>query len=623
MDFEKYGEQIDAANATNATDVTGETEPLGATESVGATDAFSTVNAAGAGNATDAVNGGNVFGADYGIPSDSLYTAQMPYAQMPDAPAPKKSKKVWLWILIPFLVLIVSAVGIYICAAPYVNNFFAKTFLKPDQYYQKIEGENIGAFSKEFSKYYSEQLLPRMRLHDRYYDTETEIRLEEEGKELLALADLKDIDLSWLESVKVSVTSNAKDDVNSSSVEASLNNTKLLTLGMLLDRKNECIYLAIPELSEAYICMKEDSGFLSSLDELRESSDRDRFSTVGSGMDTEDMEKLYSVLPTETEVDELIGKYSLLALSEIHDVSKEESVEVKAGEITQKATKLVIKIDEDTLKTIETRLLDEASQDEDLRAIIMDIAEALGQDEYDVYDTFKDKIDELKEDVSDIELEDPIKLTVYVDGKGTVFARELEVNDEYYAYKILQEKSQTVYYICSEADGNTVEFEMTGELSDKEFDGDYEIRYNDSSFLIGTMSCPDLAAMKNGEYQIDFTVALSSGATKKLGNYAIFLKKWNIKCSVEGTANSYNTDLTLYDADDKIISVKTATTIEEGHENSIPDTNVIMVDKEDDLEEWMKTIEWDGFLDSLERAGMPGEWVDTLRNYVNYPNMYY
>jgi len=87
--------------------------------------------------------------------------------------------------------------------------------------------------------------------------------------------------------------------------------------------------------------------------------------------------------------------------------------------------------------------------------------------------------------------------------------------------------------------------------------------------------------------------------------------------SFEITANTDDSEssikLALVEDEKNVCSITVSGETGSGKKVSVPSAKkTIEVEDEDDLADWWDTLTWDKFIEKLDDAGMPSDWVDML-----------
>lgn len=518
--------------------------------------------------------------------------------------------------MVPLIAVAAAAVVlvvVVIANAARLGNFMKKSFSSPENYYQYVEKKAAKELSASAGDMYA-AYLDALNYYDRSVSTEVSIELGKDGQEYLELAGLLGVDLSWLKSISVKGNWAAKNGVYSLDAGIAMNKDDILSGGLIMDTEKESLYVQIPELTKTYIGV--DLGdFMSSyeremLDETMESN-----------------KALADALPSQSDVQKISKKYLDIALGCIDDISKKTEKETVEG-VTQKFTAVEVTIDDDTLQDIMKAVLKEMKKDKDIKKIIRDVAEAVGEDGDDVYEEFQESIEYTLDDIKYYSLGDfeELVMTVYVDGKGNISGRSLKLksstgrkSDSATVKMLMTEKGSKFGYELSVSGFGSESVKLTGsgKKSGDKISGDFKLKYNGTSVVDVAVKNFDLDKAKKGQLDGAFEISASSKIGSLIGSAMAGSVIEDVKLVLTFGASKNTSTVSLgveYDGDDlgkASVSVKT----DKGSKASIPSgKNVVMVEDMDDLEDWLETIDWGKVISKLKKTGLPSEVLDLLED---------
>lgn len=521
--------------------------------------------------------------------------------------------------MVPLMAAAAAAVVLVVVVIANVarlGNFMHKTFSSPEKYYQYVEKKAAKALSASAGDMYAEYV-DTLKNYDRSVNAEVSVELGKDGQEMLELAGLMGVDLSWLKSISVKGNWATKSGVTSADASIAMNKDNILSGGLILDTEKESLYIQIPELTKTYIGM--DLGdFMSNyeremLDETMESS-----------------KALADALPSQSDAQKISKKYLDIALGCIDDVSKKTEKETVEG-VTQKFTAVEVTIDDDTLQDIMKAVLKEMKKDKDIKKIVRDVAKAVDEDGDDVYEEFQESIDDILDDIKYYDLGDAEELvmTVYIDGKGNISGRSLELKsstgkrrDSATVKMLMTEKGSKFGYELSVSGFGSESVKLTGsgKKSGDKISGDFKLKYNGTSLVDVAVKNFDLDKAKKGQLDGAFEISASSKIGSLIGSAMAGSVIEDVKLLLTFGSSKNTSTVSLgveYDGDDlgkASVSVKT----DKGSKASIPSgKNVVMVEDMDDLEDWIETIDWSKVISNLKKTDLPSEVLDLLEDVVD------
>ncbi len=438
-------------------------------------------------------------------------TTEMPAfseAQVIEGAEPAKKKPIFLIIAI---IVVVLAAG---CAAaynfiPWVKNNVKMRISSPEKYYAWVEEENVNEAADKISESYG-------KIADTT-STKSEIELKADIDptnvgaliEELTGSPLSSSGITLPSSLSVKAGADVSDGVKSSFQLSAVDKT-LATLNMYI--QDGTYYYQIPEISPAYLTMN--------LNDIMEAVSSEMDSQVAAFMEgyldtltsaSGDPSTLENII-SEKELNELIVKYFTIVFENVDDVELEKGVSCKANGAEAKYNMLTADIDQGTLFSIAKDALKEAKKDK----TIIKIVEKFGVSNED----YTAAIDSVLDELGSLEVsggETLFKMNVYVDSKGAICGREIEIPDEEnvdFGYYIVEDGDDTSYEVNLMADNQGVKLSgKSTEKSNKE-SGDFKlsiIGLDDEGDFEIPISYKDIEVVNEskgytkGEFSIDFS----------------------------------------------------------------------------------------------------------------------
>lgn len=527
-------------------------------------------------------------------------------------------------ILIVCAAVLVIAIPCIVNAAR-INNFFHKTFSSPEKYFHFVGRKSMDEATDLLSGYYDD-IISGLDTSNTSYSGEFTLEPGEEMQRLIKLADsvldLDDagIDLSELKSLKIGADVSIKDNVFGYGFTSAINKVNLLSVNMVMALEQEELYLQIPELTKTYMGMDMgelmDDYFLD-LDELTDMQET-RSNVIKS-------------LPKRAEVEKMLSRYFTLFLENIHDVSIGRKKELKVGQLSQKCTELKVTIDGETMQDAMEAILEEMLTDKKLEKIIVGVAEAAGEDGDEVYDEFVENLENRLDDLDYwYDDDDELKVTLYVDGKGNIIGIVMESEDykgreDSFSALTARKGSKVAYEISSVQYGSDAwEISGQGKKSGDLLTGEFEVEVYGQSALELKVTKLDLEQLKRGYFNGRAEIALSSELSKEL-SYGIdvsaassLIKKSTLVIDCKSSSKSVDCSIVINYDGEKLLGATLALKSGNGSKVSIPKGNsVIMMEDGDDFMDYYDTIDWNKFLDQLEKTGVLSELADKLEDVID------
>lgn len=537
----------------------------------------------------------------------SAETGNQSVQSVDEGKAPKKKKGPVIAGVAAAVVLVVIIAGLSGITAR-IGNFVHKTFSSPEKYYQYVEKKNAQELAAAVGDFYQLYVLDQKDMFNTTANSKVSLTLGKGGKDLLELAGLAGVDLSWIESASFASDVTVKGDQLGMSFSAAVNKSNILSLVMAMDIDAGEIYLQIPELTDTYIGI-----------DLRDAVGSSYAKNLANGW--EDFQEKYTEiltsLPSQAKLEKLLNKYMKIALSCVEDVDK-KSKSLKVEGVEQKCTVLEVTIDARTAADIVDAILEEAEDDGTLEDFIFDIADAFEADGDDIYDEFLDGLEYIYQGLKNVRGGDEIVLTVYVNGKGEVVGRELEAGNVTIAM-LMPEKGRKFGYEFSITEGRQ-SFSLTGsgKRSGDKIDGDFRLRYSGVSLLDITTDNLNLKSLKKGQLNGKVEVSIGSGIGTVVGTVPGMSILQNMKFTLSGKSSAKSAECTfglIYDGDD-MGSITVSAESKKASSVKIPkEKNVIFVEDERDIEDWVDEINWDKMISNFEKADLPRSVIRALENW--------
>lgn len=517
---------------------------------------------------------------------------------------------------IPCVVILVVVISC-IANASRLNNFFHKTFSSPEKYFQFVGKKSLKETSDLVGGYYSD-ILSWLEFYDTSYSGEFTLESGEEIQRLIkledALMDLDEagIDLSALKSLKVGADVSIKDSVIGRGVTIAINEVDILSTNMIMDMNQGDMYLQIPELTKTYMGIEDYMGV-----------DADKLLAAQQ----ESYKELIQSLPKRANVEKLFSRYLMIALENIDDVSIGEKKELKVGEITQKCAELKAVIDGNTVRQVIEAILEEAMDDKNLEKIIVDMAEARGEDGDEVYDEFIEELEDMLDDVEYLADDDmEMKVTLYVDGKAGIIGMVMEQEDDGKFSVLTAKKGSNIAYEISSAEygRDILEISGQGKKSGDLLTGDFEMKvYGQSALKLKVMDL-DMEQLKRGYVNGKAEIKLSSELSRELSNEidvsaaSSIIKKSSLVINCKSSVKSIDCKADINYDGEKFLSATLTLKSGDGSKASIPKGNsVIMIEDGDDFMAYYDGIDWNKFLDGLEKTGVLSKMAEKLDDIID------
>lgn len=414
---------------------------------------------------------------------------------------PEKKKRSAKPLLIVLVAVIVAAGVLAATNFNAVAAFFLRTVAPPLKYYEYVEGKGIESLGANATGLYDGVL--RSGIKERDVGTQGSLKLElgDVGRTMLETAVGED--MSWLESVGFSLDAAKRGGSSGLTLDLRLNDKKLLGAELVTDLDTGVLYGRVPELYGEWFRVSTEE--LAEGDEETEEITRQLTRLTGH---------LDEILPDRDTAGRLLGRYLKLAMEELRQVTRGKGT-LRANGQERETQTLTVTVTQEDLRRIADTLLDAMTKDEDLRGILERAETVLEND--GVYDRFLSYIERLQDQVEDIELEDDIVMTLWLDGAGAIQGREVRYGTTVF-YWAMPRDGERYTEELSLTDGEAVLARVTGSgtVRGSAQSGEYHIVAMNQDVADLRFEGLDLNRMKAGESSGTYTLTLDQGLLETL-----------------------------------------------------------------------------------------------------------
>lgn len=534
------------------------------------------------------------------------------FDEQPDTGKKGNKKKKKLWKLIPAIGIPAAIAALVALNWQTVLGFALKTFGSEASYLFFVESQAFQGYSDDITKAYDSVLVQSIG-QDQSAEMELSLNV---GDNALALVESQlgeDIPLDWVEDISLVFDTTIKSDKQALSLGLELSGERILTLDTITDMAEQEMYMALLELSEDYLVM-----------DLSDTYDYET-AMLTSFLN----ESLEDFLIDEQVVNDLLVKYSKIALENIEDVEK-DSKTLKINGVSQKCTVLEFDVDQKLILNMASDVLKEAKNDKEIKKIIKQWQDALVDagmisGDADLYETFVEEveyaIDNIKEVRSEIDNQTLITIKDYVDGKHNVIGREFEIADAeeslFYAYvqdgdKIAFEASMGDY------------FELAGSGTEKKelINIDLELlAYEEEVITLEVKNFDSKAYEEKGALNGEFTLRPSEMLLEELAyesgldNYASLLDP-AIELICKSTETSSDVSLNILNEDEVFIGLNLAAKLKNAEKIDTPSDAYDITD-EDEILMWVEDWDYDAIVNNLKKTDLPDEFIELAEMFFN------
>lgn len=518
---------------------------------------------------------------------------------------PKKKKFIPVIIIAVILVTIIG--GSVYASRSVISNIFQEKFAKPEDYYHRVENNNINNDIDNSIKSYSTAY---KLITSKKYSSTASIHLDfsDELKDQLGKINSK---LNQINSAELTYKSSFDNSKEAVTLAAKINDANLVSGNGFIDFDNAKIYGQIPEISDSYL------DFSSYLNSEEYDINIDSLKSLGSFSD------LY---PEPEKLESILKKYSNLFVNSVSNVEKTKTT-ITANSITQDCIGLTIKMSGQELYDSIHTILETAKDDKDIQSVIDDMINYIksidsSSDLNDVTSkSYSENIDSLIQELEEskdefTKYEDLLDMFVYVDNKGNIIGRTITITaDKTYTIEYKRAIKATSLGIESTIkEGDKVVFLVKGKGSSTltEFSGDFVITFPTEEVTINaTVSNGDVSKLLDGTFNGDITLTTTY---KDLEDYKLNL---SVKTSLLSS-------LVKVEALDKENSCGILTLKQESTNKAdidFPDTNSTFIDVSDSnaLDNYISNFNIESFInDFASRANLDISYSDIVSDTLGY-----
>ena len=561
------------------------------------------------------------------------------------------SKKKALIAIIAAAIVVVAGALAAVFNFARISNFFARSFMKPESYYQYVEKKNTKTFAKNVSEIYNNGFLENVAVTGGKGRISMYVDIDNKAREFLT--EQTEMDFSWLKKAEFVLENNVRDEKAALTLELILNDQSIATVDLIEDSKNGDILGRIPLISDEYFSTNL-SELLGGASQYGSNIDDD-FGYNYSNRSIDNLfgttSKVKGALPDSETVQKILSRYIEILLNSVDKADKGSS-ELTAAGVSAIYNTIEIKIDDDIIQNVVKNICKELVKDKDIKKIINDIENAIDEE---LYDDFIDLINELADEADDIKLDENINMILWVNGKGEVAGREITIGDYRLKYAMPISGKDFGFELSykEKADDNkfsdVISFTGSGTRSGNKIDGsfsfkttntkyvaveysdeDYGYGFNDyklqkDTFKVFTVKVKDYDVEKANEGYINgtFIFKLDSEFVKYIGASADIeplLTGAEIKVNVATEANKSDIKLSFSIDGDNYFSVGFTYT-EASSSDAIPSASDAA-----DILKWAEGIDIEAVLtklkDNLVKAGVPSDFIDSIEEEIEQRNSY-
>ena len=319
------------------------------------------------------------------------------------------------------------------------------------------------------------------------------------------------MDLSWFKGLGLSLLSGRSGKLAQITGALRINDKDVIHGDYVMDQNTMNMYVAVPELNEEY--------FSANLLDLMRSN-------TGVALDAEELSKLSSgVLANPAALKDLLSRYYGLVLENIQNVELAEG-SVAASGISCKCLVATVRLEGQDILNVAKGVLNAASTDTQIEELAYSLARLSGSfrgssdDFHSEYGaSIRNALDRLNETKAE-DIKAKVLMTVYIDGKGEILGRRVEIQSD--------EETSYILSLLTARDGDKLGLE--GEIN---YHSSYSYSFGDNSYswenqtvvtLKGTGSYSSSGKL-SGDFLLSMSMLSDYNGDRDFNSYDLFTVK--------------------------------------------------------------------------------------------------
>lgn len=553
--------------------------------------------------------------ANFVVSDSAAEESEIEYSVAEPEFQPKKKNTKKIVGIVSAIVAVAAVAAVVVLNFNLIVGYFIKWFGSDQDYFVYVVKQNA---TNAFNTATGTMSDVKGDIENKTVTTTMQVQL---GEDLLDLIDnYIGQDFEWINDAKFSITAGQNKDLTKIGLSVMMGKKDLVNAEGIVDIKEQTAYVGVPGLNESYL--EFDLEELGVTEEVMEA------------MASSELEK---VMPSEKEINALFEKYLTVALRAVEVDGKSTQKETVGG-ITNSYTVLKSTITDETVYKMAIAVLEELMEDKQVRNKLEEIYDYAVENDYiddddfeldDLYDLIEEGIDEMEDYLDDYaDGEELATLRLYVNGKHEIvgYIIDDELADQEIIYAMYAEKGGK-WAALTEMNymGGVVICEGSGDKKMGKISGEYVVSFENDEIDIEAIivELEKLDEKKAREGRIDGTIRI------KLGKDAFDLIKSNPAASmIVGIAdpaielicvdkNNYSkVTVNVLLGDDVYAGITIENEVSGKKSIKLPKKTVDGTDF-DDLQDWLMDIDFDKLLDTLEDAGVDGDIIDMLEEYID------
>lgn len=516
-----------------------------------------------------------------------------------------------------------AAAVIVVIAVMIIMNFntvygkLIKTFGSDEAYFKYVEMKEFREYSAILSDYYDSAILKELQNST---STEANIRLNVSDAAASMMANLTDNgeDLSWLNEIALGMNTNIKDGLYSADVKLNVSDKDIITLSEIFDIQAGELFIQAPELTDKVMYQK-----------LFDEELMDSYGLSSGGYEyikelDRCISKIKDVAPEKSEFNDLILKYTKIAIDNIDKISKSKD-KLTVSEISQNCTVLEITIDEETIANIICQVLTEAKEDEKLKEIITSAQDEFAQEgsDEDWYGMFVQNIDnalnelDTSKEQSDLS-EEIIVIKDYINGSDNIIGRSFIIPGGKEIFFVTVKNGKDY---ATQLQAGTLNITGSGTESDSKKNGTYSLEIEDQKCLGWEIEDFDYDRLKkgylNGTIRLNINDAIANAGLDDSSQALLSMLNPSFELKFNTSEDTSLIDINLLSNNTLFAGLTVECRKSSGSSIQKPESNLIDLNNYEELEELIASINFDTVIQNLKETNVPDELIGMLEMGIN------
>ena len=421
------------------------------------------------------------------------------------------------------------------------------------------------------------------------------------------------MDFSFLSKINLEMDLNVKDKLQQMDVAVGLANNRILTICTIMDLSDFTTWVGCPELSNIYAEMNltQAAGQMGGM--------------VANNATMQTANALIEALPSEQVFNTLIKRYIEVALQSLENIER-QNITLELDGLKQDCTALVVKIYEKDALNMVKAVLTTAKSDSELKSIIDEFGVAFNKlmkesyeqaggrwTEINLYDSFtmvvEEALDSLEMEAEDLDTEEYIELTTYVDSAHNIIGRKLAIDrNELHYYTVTEGNAFTF----EAALGDQAKIVGSGTNKSGQIDGTYTLNVEGSNLL--ELKVKDWSANGNS---VKGTLVLEPSAeliNQVVGNAAALpFADIALELKIDSDESNSSFEINLLSNEALVVGIAMGSKTTSGSSVQKPSQTIDFTNQYE-LQNWVTSMDFDQLIQNLRKAGVPSKLLDMLEN---------